>query len=1329
MSALNSIDLPKPKLNSANVIYGPARPDLLAEETLADLFAATARRHPDAIALIHAERSLTYGELDRRAEDVASHLRLRGAGPGKIVGLWMPRGIDQLVAQLAIAKAGAAWLPMDGEVPADRVQVCLDDAQAVGLVSGDGLAEKIPGSWRFEDFTGSVEAPVRRASPQDPAYVIYTSGSTGKPKGIEITQGSICHFLRAENAVLGVRQDDKVYQGFSIAFDMSFEEIWISYLVGATLWIAPRELAGDPEALPAKLSENAITVLHTVPTLLALFETEIPSLRLINLGGEMCPPALAERWVRPGRPLFNSYGPTEATVTASIAELAADQPVTIGKPLPNYGLLILDPESDSLALAADGEVGELCISGPGVAAGYLGRPELTAEKFIANPWAPDAKFGRLYRTGDLARIDVDGNVQCLGRTDSQIKIRGYRVELGEIEAVIAQFPGVKTNAVVLRQDGGVDQLVAFLVSEGAEIGAAELRAYLGQTLPPYMVPSRFVDVAEMPRLTSGKIDRNALKKRELTTAEDIASDTPQNPAEETLFAAIAALMPGQAVRREADFFADMGGHSLLAARLASKLRSDPRFAHVTVTEIYRLRRVGAIAELLATVKKERDEGTRDWTPASQVRRWRCGLAQGAAVPVLIAVRMVQWLAPFFTYHYMTGDPEDSLALAIAASVGAFLVATLFEFAFAICAKWLIAGRLKPGRYPLWGVAYFRWWLADRIVGAAPVYLLSGSSLYSWFLRALGAKIGRDVIIGAITVRAPDLISIGDRATISNAVYFENGWVSEGYLNLGRIDIGPDACVRSFCALQGNVKIGEFAHIEGQTALTSGISVPAGRVWAGSPVRDAGAFDKASQPERPHLSKGREQAELLFFTIGALAVATLFFVPIFPCFIMIDWIDNPDIFPLLQGSDLSVQLLKYLMLAFPATAALIVGTAFLSALVRWVVLPKMQPGRYSLHSNLYLVKWVVNQIQRASLAMLHGVYATVYAPFWYRLLGAKVGRDAEISTAVGLLPDMLTLGDETFVADNVMLGDEKVDGGWMTLEPTELMRRSFVGNSSYVPSGSILPENVLIGVRSCVPPNQAMKSGETWFGSPPFHLPARETVCGFPDHLTFRPSFRRRIARGLIEAFRIIAPNSIITAFGYTVVNVVMPIAAAGRWSMVIFALVMAGLMFGICAALFVLALKWVLIGRYTARSAPMWTPFVWLSEAVTSMYEGIAIPNFLLYLRGTPWLPTMMRLFGAKIGKGVYLDSTDITEFDCVAIGDHSELNAFASPQTHLFEDRVMKIDHVKIGSQVTLGAYSIVLFGAEVGDRANIGPLSVIMKGEFIPAGTSWQGCPAGPA
>lgn len=1328
-----------------DILYGPRRDELLREEVLADLLEASAARAPAHTALVCGDRRVSYGELDAQADLVAARLIAAGVGPGQIVGLWLARGVELLVMQAGIAKAGAAWLPVDEDTPVERLQVCLDDAQAAGVLTSASFAPRLAQLgrpvWTAEAMLAAPapgETLARRGpvSPDAPAYVIYTSGSTGKPKGILITQRSICHFLRSENAVLGVRADDTVYQGFSVAFDMSFEEIWIAYLVGATLFLGPREVSADPDALPQLLADNGVTVLHAVPTLLALFNQEVPTLRIINLGGEMCPESLVARWSRAGRQMFNTYGPTEATVSASLAALAPGRPVTIGTPLPNYGLLVVDAEAAQtgapLRLLPRGETGELCIIGPGLAEGYLGRPDLTAEKFLDNPWQAGAHDARLYRTGDLARIADDGEVLCLGRADDQVKIRGFRVELGEIEALLAQQPGVGTAAVLLRKDDGIDQLVAYLVPEaGAVLEARALRQALAAVLPPYMVPGRYELLAAMPRLTSGKIDRKALKAMPLSApaaGEAADSDLPETPAEAALFAALATLFPGQPILRQADFFTDLGGHSFFAARLASALRADPRFAHVTVRDIYQQRQVGKIAAVLADAPAA-VAAEAPWTPPSALKRWTCGLAQAVAMPGLVALRMAQWLAPFFTYHFFTGDPGDSVPRAIAASAGVFLLATVMEFAIAIVGKWLIAGRLQAGDYPLWGLTYYRWWLADRLVEAAPAYLLSGSSLNAWWLRALGARIGKDVVVGSFTLRAADLLSIGDGVSIGNAVNLENARVERGRLRLGRIRLDDDACVGSFAVLEGNTHVGVAGHLEGQSALGDGMSVPAGRVWSGSPARDTGPHDATRLPPRPVVSNARRLGEGAFFVFGILLIVTLFFMPVFPSFVLIDWFDEAGWLRWVQGDDVRVQLLRYFLLAFPASTVLIVLTALLSAGIRWSVLPRLTPGRFAIHGNTYCAKWLVSQIQESSLNVLHGIYATIYAPFWYRLLGAKVGRDAEISTALGVVPDMLTLGDETFIADAVMLGDEEIDGGWMTMQPTVVSHRSFVGNGAYIPDGTVLPEHVLIGVHSRAPDNGQMTSGDTWLGSPPINLPARETTSGYPEWLTFHPSPLRRLGRGLIEAFRIVAPHALVIAVGYTLVLSVMPVAGAGRWGEVTWDLTLAGLAYGIGNYFFVVGFKWLLLGRYRKQSEPMWTPFVWLSEGVTNMYEGIAVPNFMRYLRGTPWLPLAFNLLGSRIGRGVYLDTTDITEFDCVHIGDYSELNALTCPQTHLFEDRVMKIDHVDIGARVYLGPRSAVLYSAKVADDAHLGPLTLVMKGEHIPAGSRWVGCPAAPA
>lgn len=1323
-----------------SIVRGTHQSQLLKHETLSDIIEATARQYPDHPALIFADQQISYQTLNERANLIAHHLIEQGIKAGDIIGLWMPRGIDLLVAQAGLAKAGAAWLPFDMDVPVDRIQVCLDDAQAAGIITAplwrDQLTQLNQTVWTDQKLLTPVQSPLRK--PVDflashPAYIIYTSGSTGKPKGIVINQGSICHFLRSENSVLGVQHGDKVYQGFSVAFDMSFEEIWISYLVGATLWIAPKELVTDPEQLCLTLQKERMTVLHAVPTLLALFPQDVESLKIINLGGEMCPEALVERWALPHHHVFNTYGPTEATVSASLAQLHAGQPVTIGTPLPNYGLLVMN---DQFELLPQCETGELCIFGPGVAAGYLGRPDLSTEKFINNPWAISEDEKRLYRTGDLARLDENGQIQCLGRADDQVKIRGFRVELGEIEAALCDQDGVGTAAVILRPEDGIEQLIAFLVAEGdvtAALDSRVLRTALKTRLPAYMIPNRIEIIAQVPRLLSGKIDRKALRVLPLQTVVNReASDEPQNPAEAILFGILNKLFPNTPIQLDADFFDDLGGHSLLAAVLVSHLREHAQYSHLTIQNIYQARRVGSIAQLmLDQLKISSSENTHifdDENPRNHRYRLLCGLAQLLVIPLLISINILQWLAPFFTYHYLTGSPNDHVSHAILASLGIYVLSIMLSFGISISLKRLLLIGITAGSYPLWGMTYFRWWFADRLTDISPMYLLAGSTLNNLYLKSLGAKIGHDVNIGSVHIRMPSLLRIEDGVSIGSHVNLENAKVEHGQLVLGSIHLEKESYVGSYAVLEENTTLEPYAQVNALSAITYGSTIPAYEIWDGAPARKIGMIDPHSLANRPLLSRFRQYAEYVYYSLSALLIACIFFTPIFPSFIIVDWLDV-HLFESANIINHQVQTaMYYFILAIPASALMIMVTALVSATIRKMLFNKLEEGTYPVHGSVYYKKWFATQILETSLAVLRGLFATVYAPSWFRLLGAKVGRHAEISTATGVVPELLSLGDESFIADAVMLGDEEIKSGWMTLKSTRIGNRSFVGNSAYIADGTDLPDGVLIGVQSKAPESTTIKPGDTWFGSPALRLPAREGITCFAESLTFKPSIYRRCMRGFIEGLRIVLPLALAIGVGYMIVLDVIDITVSYGWWAGFGVLALAGLLYGLGCFFIVTIMKWLLIGRYKPLSAPMWSMFVWLSEGITSLYEAVAVPNFLNYLRGTPALPFFLRLLGAKIGKDVYLDTTDITEFDCVSIGDRSELNSFSGPQTHLFEDRVMKIGHVHIGHDVTINTRSIVLYSAEVGDRAVLGPLTLVMKGEKIPGRSAWIGSPAVP-
>ncbi|OYW98253.1 MAG: peptide synthetase, partial [Bosea sp. 32-68-6] len=706
------------------MMAGEKRPDLLRDEVLGEILAATVQARGGHPALVDGTRRLSYDEVWAAAGRQARGLALQGVGPGDLVGLWMPRGIDLLIAQIAITRAGAAWVPFDAEAPVERIAVCLTDAQAKGLVTcaawtgravATGRSVWTPEALAQADDGHPTPARAAGLTREHPAYLIYTSGSTGTPKAIVISHRNICHFLRSGNALYGIGPDDVVFQGASVAFDLSMEEIWTPYLAGATLFVASPEMMGDAEKLPAILTQAGVTVIDTVPTLLGILPADVPSLKLILLGGEALPPATVQKWSQPGRRILNTYGPTEATVVATAAAVRPGETVTIGRPIANYTAYVVN---EAMALVAPGEQGELLIGGPGVARGYHGRPELTAEKFIVNPFGQP--FGPedpvLYRSGDAVSVDEAGNIVFHGRIDDQIKIRGFRVELGEIESKLAEEPGVNQAAVVMRTDDEIERLVAFVVAEpGVAVDGAVLRAALRDKLPPYMVPAHFEAVGSLPRMVSGKVDRRMLKAAPLTApSAQGEQEPPRNATEAALLDAAKRVLGASSLPLEADFFVDLGGHSLLAARFISIVRETPAYAGITLQDVYGARTLRGMAALLdgRGIAEAQDLS---FTPPPFLRRFLCGLAQAAVLPVIIGLATTQWLGIFVTYMLLSGE-DLPLVWQIFALLGVYVGITIVTGFAAIALKWIVLGRTQPGVYPLWGVYYFRWWFASRIAG-------------------------------------------------------------------------------------------------------------------------------------------------------------------------------------------------------------------------------------------------------------------------------------------------------------------------------------------------------------------------------------------------------------------------------------------------------------------------------------------------------------------------------------------------------------------------------------------------------------------------------------
>ena len=1312
-------------MNSISIAIGDERPDLIREETLAALFAATAKQYPDKTALIFHDEELSYSTLDAWSDRIALYLSKKGIGRKQTVGIWWKRGLELHAAILGIIKAGAAYVPIDREMPAERVEVILEEVGAAACFSMEQLNTNCP-LLQIPHQVGKIKNTNNTLpagpEPDDFAYVLYTSGSTGKPKGIPISHRQICHLVRAEETVFNIKPEDKVYQGFSVSFDMWCEETWISYFAGATMWIADNTTSKAIDELGEALKREKITVLHAVPSLLAIMEDTIPSLRLVNAGGEACTPQVLAKWARNGIKFYNSYGPTETTVTASIAELFPGDDIVIGHPLPNYNMAVVDEQMNPLP---PGEQGELVISGPGLSSGYVRLPQLTLEKFMPKPASLIALPGdRIYRTGDAAVMDAEGNIDLHGRLDDQIKLRGYRMELGEIENALNALSGVKSAAVTVKKDGsGQEHLVGYVVMEDNICIEDNLfRMELAKTLPAYMVPDTIVALKEMPRMPSGKINRKALPVPDAFAETGQAQDTidVNAPVHDRILAVLHKVFPNRTITPEMDFFDDLGGHSLLAAGFVSQLRRDAAMPHASLKDIYLHRPLNNLIAVWDKGEEKQSIRTKTFQKVPLLRYISCWIAQSIALLAVYGLFAFQIFIPYLGYYYVNEEYE-SIPYAIITSLVLFaLMPPLFTL-LCITAKKLVIGKMKEGDYPLWGSYYFRWWFVKTMQRLLPAQFLNGTPLYPVYLRWLGMKIAPDAQLSDFSFGAEDLITIGSDVSISSKVSLNNAVVEDGMLKLRSISIGDHAYIGNSAIISGGCVIEDWGELQDLSCLQPGKRIATGEVWQGSPAQLKEQKMIAELPQPLLVTDATRRKYKFIFMLSILAFPFIILLPLLPTIITINNLDD-------AASDYNF---AYMVHA-PSLALLYIALfAIETILITRILQYGMKPGKYPIYSGFYVRKWFADQLLSLNLIVLHPIYATVYVSSFFRALGAKIGRHTEISTASSVTHPLLEIGDGAFVADAVTLGEADVRGQQLLLNKTIIDSNSFVGNSALVPQGYHLQGDMLIGVLSTPPDEQQMKnySAKDWFGSPAIPLPRRQESTLFAPELTITPKLGRKFARALVEFIRIVLPETAIIcssilfiAYGHDLVT------QDPLWKIMLYFPFYYLFYMGVPAFLLTVLLKWVFVGKYKAKQKPMWTWHVWRSEAVTSTYEALAVPFLLDFLRGTPWLSLLIRLFGVKTGKRVWMDTTDITEFDMVSIGDDTALNADCGPQTHLFEDRVMKIGPIKIGCRTSIGSGTIILYDSEIGDDTKIEALSLVMKGERLAPGTDWTGSPVKP-
>ncbi|MBV8161570.1 MAG: amino acid adenylation domain-containing protein, partial [Acidimicrobiia bacterium] len=1205
--------------------------------SLVDVFTTTAATFPDRVALDVDGDRLAYVELLGSVRRFAEELEARGIGPGDRVGVQVESGTaDLYIAVLGVLFAGACYVPVDAEDPPSRAEH-IWDAAGVCAVVGDGLS-----------VTHLTEPLAAQASltVDDDAWVIFTSGSTGTPKGVAVAHRAAAAFVDAEAELLPVTECDRVLAGLSVSFDASCEEMWLAWRSGAALVPAPRATVRSGAEFGRWLAEHEISVVSTVPTLAAMWPTDaLDGVRLLILGGERCPDELGWRLARRCE-VWNSYGPTEATVVSTASRVVPGEAVTIGWPLPGWDVAVVDDAGSPVPV---GEEGELVIAGVGLGR-YLDA-KLDKERFAP---LPALGWRRAYRSGDVVR-ETPAGLAFVGRRDGQVKIAGRRVELGEIDAHVQSLAGVAASATVVRTAaGGSDVLVSYITGV---VDAPSVRRQLADRLPGSLVP-RVVVLDALPLNASGKVDARALPwpagdggDGDGGALDGVAAWLAERWAEE---------LGEQRLDGDSDFFA-LGGTSVAAAKVVSSLRE--RYPSVGVADVYEHPRLRDLAARLDALSPAAEHVAHVARPSLA---WTLG--QLAGVLVVLAQRAPTLVIGVLAYNDLThvrfGPQVSWIWLGLAWVV---LASPPSRAGMVMLARRLLLTDLAPGRYPRHGWLAWRLWFVERLSDISPVDNLAGTPWAPAYARLFGVHVGDNVHLATLPP-VTGLVSIGAGATIETGVDLHGWWVDGGDLEVGRIDIGPGARIGARSVLMPGACVGEGADVEAGAVVTG--SVPPGERWEGSPARPAAG--QQQWPPRPARRPSRRWRAM--YGLGLAGETILPLLAMAPGLVLVDrWAPSSSA-PATWGWEV-VRLAPALAALFILCEVAVIAVCYRAA-ARW-----LKPGWHPEGGAVSWAGWFTESLVARSFSTLFPLYGSVYARPFLGLLGVRLGVGAEVSHSASINP-LVTFGDISFAADDVSFLTAKGGNGWVHVRPIAVGGGSFLGNSAVVPGGGEVGDRALVGVLSTAPSN--VPDDTSWFGAPAIEL-ARVPTDADPARTT-NPPRSLVLARAAVELVRILLPTSMSIAL-LTAVWVVLDATgrAAGFPAMAALApIVLVGA--GLVATSATVAAKWALMGRYRPGRHLFWSAFVWRDEIINSCQEQLAAGWLLSSALATPIMTWYLRAMGADVGRNVWFETLAITEFDVVALGDDVVVNRTAVVETHLVHDRVLRIGPTQLGPGATLG-------------------------------------------
>lgn len=1294
----------------------------------------------DQVAVDAGDVVLTYTELDERANQLARHLLVCGARPGDRIALLFDQPWRAYVAMLAVLKIHAAYVPLDPGFPPDRLQYIVEDANVAMVLSLSHLRDLLPEVAAVTVCVDDVQAQIdakdssrlgsadHGGTKDELAYIIYTSGSTGRPKGVAVEQASICNFVRVASDIYGIESTDRVYQGMTIAFDFSVEEIWVAWMVGATLVPKPGRSSMLGAELAEYLQEKRITALCCVPTLLATLDEDLPDLRFLLVSGEACPKDLVMRWHRPGRRFLNVYGPTEATVTATWSVLDPDLPVSLGVPLPTYTAVIVDPAE--LRALPRGEMGEIGLAGVGLARGYVNRQDLTERAFVPDFLGIENNpSGRIYRTGDLGRVNDDGQLEYFGRIDTQVKIRGYRIELSEIESVLLQLPGI-AQAVVQTyepEQGTVELAAYYTLRQDVEgVDAHDLHRMLRTRLPGYMVPAYFEQLDSIPMMASDKVDRKRLPRPEHRISRAAAGSftAPTTAAEEALAAQLGTVLSLEKVSTDAHFFNDLGADSLLMARYCARIRKETALPAAAMQDIYEnptVRQLAACLEarhsesvLSAAVAETDAVPPVPMPPPSTFQFVMCG-----AIQLLIFLGYTSYAASLLIigFQWTSGgsNPFDMWLRSIGFGAAMFLILS----ATPILAKWILVGRWKPGNIRIWSLAYLRFWAVKTLTRANPLVLFAGSPLYVVYLRLLGAKIGKGVVIFSRKVPAcPDLLTVGDNTVIHKNSSFQCYRARSGMIETGPVMLGRNVLVSEKTTLDIATSMGDDTQLGHASSLQTGQVVPGGQIWHGSPA----ARTNTNYLRVPPTNCGTRRR--VIFSLLQLFNRLVLVVPaglLGLAVLLPPYLSTGHLQPGSPNFFIDVLAVTLVLFVVGLITGLIIIFSIPRLLNRFIKPEKVYP--------LYGVHFTIQRmIARVSNVKLYkDVFGdSSYIVHYLKALGYNLGRVEQTGSNFGPTlahesPFLSSVGTGTMVADGLNMMNADFSSTSFRLSRVHLAGHNFLGNAISVPIGSRVGENCLLATKVMIPIDGPIRADVGLLGSPPFEIPRSVQRDAQFDEQT--------IAEARNSALPAKNRHNILSMVLFLAVRWFLLFVATFSAAIAVSAFSFLGVL-AIAAMMLTLLLFRVLIAVLVERSVmgfrhlkpqycSIYDPYFWRHER---LWKLLAMPGF----NGTPFKPVIWRMLGVKVGKRLYDAGANIPEKTLVAIGDDCAFNEGATIQGHSMEDGAFKSDYIVLGNRCSLGVDSWVNYGVTMQDGSSLGADALLMKGEDVPEDSTYTGNPA---